>query len=437
MLPALKCLRISDEIMIRSIKGIYKNKMFSSYAITFGIEFLIMFISVILFKIVALKFSDIGFAEFSINKRLVGFLTPLMMMGMGVSLPKFLPIENEQKQLEIHYSALVIVTSLFLFVLIIFFSMSAYISKLAFGDYNHEKMCLASLVYVYSLMGHACLYNFFRGKFNFNISSLLQLINLGILPLLTYFLADNIFHYFLFLSIETIILLLIINIRFIPFVRIKISDYVLTIKKIVAYGIKRMPGDVVLGLFLAIPAFIASNYFSITIAGNIAFCLSLLNIVIALMSPVNIILLPKASKIVHEKNFDLLKEISSKLLLVSIGIGIIMFGIISFFGENILVLFSVKNHAEANVFLNIVFTSVIGYSLFSVIRSIIDAYHEKARVTTIIVTSFIFFVISIFVLKYCNLFSIRAILIAFAVSVNILGLLTYFSLTRIYKTIRK
>lgn len=422
---------------IIGIKDYIKSTTFLSYAITFGIEFLIMLISVALFKIVVVKFLDIGFAEFSINKRLVGFLMPLMMMGMGVSLSKFLPNENEKKQLEIHYSALIIVTVLFLVSLLLFFSMSTSLSKLAFGDHDHEKMCVASLMYVYSLMVHACVYNFFRGKFNFILSSFLQLINLGILPLLVCFFADNIFQYFLILSLACLLLLLIVNILFVPFVKISLGDYSKNIKRIVLYGFQRMPGDVILGLFLAIPTFIATNYFSITVGGNIAFCLSLFNIVIALMSPVNIILLPKASKIVHEKNFSLLKEISRKLLLLSIGIGVITYSVVYFFGENILILFNVKNHADTTLFLNIIFMGVIGYSIFSVIRSVIDAFYKRARVTTIIITTFLFFIISIGIIKYLDLFTIRNILIAFTISINVLGVLTFFSLTRIYKTIRK
>ncbi|CAN5545646.1 hypothetical protein BH10BAC1_BH10BAC1_14470 [soil metagenome] len=422
---------------IKSISGFIKSKAFSSYVITFGIEFLIMLISVVLFKMVAVKFLDLGFAEFSINKRLVGFLMPLMMMGMGVSLPKFLPVESNEKQLQIHYSALIIVTSFFLLSLALFFLMSNILSKLAFGDYNHEKIFLASLIYIYSLMLHGVIYNFFRGKFNFVISSLLQLINLGILPLIAYFFAKNIFQYFVILSSSTILLLVLVNILFIPLVKIAIVDYVATIRRIVQYGIKRMPGDVVLGLFLAIPAFIGTNYFSINVGGNIAFCLSLFNIVIALMSPVNIILLPKASKIVHEKNFVLLKDISTKLLFVSFGIGIITLVIVYLFGENILILFNVKNHIETTGFLNIIFLGIIGFSVFSVIRSVIDAFYEKARVTSIIIISFLFFLAYIGIVKYFGLFSINNILLAFTISINVLGLLTYFSLTRIYKTIQK
>ena len=407
-----------------------------NYVITFGIEFVIMVISVLLFKIVKVKFEDVGFAEFSINKRLVGFMAPLMMMGMGVSLPKFLPNEDDKGQLEIHYSALMIVTSLFVISLLLFTLLSGLFSKLVFGDYQHRTLFGAALLYVYSLMCHACLYNFFRGKFKFGISSLIQLVNLGLLPLLTYFVATSMLNYFLILSISTLVFLSLINFFFIPIRFFPIQRYVLTIKRMVSYGVQRMPGDVLLGLFLAIPTFIASNYFTLSVGGTIAFSLSLFNIVIALMSPVNIILLPKASKMVHEKNYVLLRSISYQLLFASIGIGVAVMLVVAFFGQFILQLFNVNNIAEASVLLKIIFAGIIGFSVFSVIRSIIDAYYDRARVTSIIVVAFLFFLLSLGILTALHLFTIQNVLVVFVISINMLGLLTFLSLMSILKSIR-
>ncbi len=415
-----------------TIKSLSRDRLIN-YAFTFGFEFLIMIISVILFKIINLKFLEIGFSEYTVNKRLVSFLMPLLMMGMGVSLPKFLSIESEKKQLEIHYSAIVIVSVLFLFSLLLGFGLSEQFSQMVFGDVHHEKMCLVILFYVFSLMIHACVYNYFRGKFKFKTSSFLQLLNIGVLPLITYFFADDIYHYFLYLSVFTLTLLIVVNLLWIPLLKLSVEDFKSSFKKLMTYGIQRMPGDVVLGLFFALPTFIASNYFSLIIAGNIAFCISLFNIIIALMSPVNIILLPEASKIVSEKNFSLLKSISTKLLVLSLGLGVFSFLVIFLFGDFILELFSVTNVKEVSLMLMIVFFGVIGYSVFSVIRSIVDAYYETAKVSFNIIFAFCSFLLFLFALQLFNVFTINNTLRVFSLSVNILGLLTCLSLFKIYK----
>ncbi len=422
---------------LKSIAQSLSRERLYNYAITFGFEFLIMVISVLLFKMVNLKFYSNGFSEYTINKRLVGFLMPLLMVGMGVSLPKFLSIESHKKQLEIHYTALLVLSGIFMAFLLLGFLFSTYFSKMVFGDMDHEQMCMVVVLYVFSLMVHACLYNYFRGKFKFKISSFLQLVNIGLLPLLAYFLADSIFHYFLYLSLMTLLLLLTVNVLWIPFLRLTWSDFKSSFKKLMNYGIQRMPGDVVLGLFFAVPTFIASNFFSLTIAGNIAFCLSLFNIIIALMSPVNIILLPEASKIVFEKNFALLKSISTKLLLLSIALGVFTFCIVFLFGAEILNAFSVENAVESEKYLLVIFFGVIGYSVFSVIRSIVDAFYETAKVSANILISFCVFMALLLLLRIFDSFTIVNTLLVFAVAVNSLGLLTYLSLIKIFKPQRK
>ena len=145
--------------------------------------------------------------------------------------------------------------------------------------------------------------------------------------------VDDIYHYFLCLSILTLFLLLVVNALAIPFLILSLEEFKSGFKKLMTYGVQRMPGDVILGLFFALPTFIAANYFSLIVAGNIAFCISLFNIIIALMSPVNIILLPEASKIVSEKNFTLLKNISAKLLLLSLALGIFSFLVVFVFAN--------------------------------------------------------------------------------------------------------
>ena len=226
---------------------------------------------------------------------------------------------------------------------------------------------------------------------------------------------------------------MVVNALAIPFLILSLEEFKSGFKKLMTYGVQRMPGDVILGLFFALPTFIAANYFSLIVAGNIAFCISLFNIIIALMSPVNIILLPEASKIVSQKNFTVLKNISAKLLLLSLALGIFSFLVVFVFGDFILEIFSVKNIADTAPMLMIVFFGVIGYSVFSVIRSVVDAYYETAKVSFNIIISFFSFLLFLLILHLLDMFSIFNTLRAFSLSVNILGILTYLSLRQIYK----
>lgn len=400
---------------------------------TFGFEFSIMLITIWLFRLVNIKYESVGFAEYSINKRTVGFLMPLLMMGLGVSLPKFLASSGKKEQLSIHYSALLLVTLFCLLFSIIIFLGSEYFSQLIFGDYDHEKMLLVVLFYVLSLMYHATVYNYFRGKFNYKVSSILQLINLGLLPLITYFIADTVEVYFFFLALAVLACVLITNLAFIPFFSWGTIKFKPTLHKLVLYGIQRMPGDVLLGFLFAMPVYMVSNSHSLELAGIVAFCLSLFNIIIALMSPLNIILLPEASKIIANKENSKLRSIGVKLLYLAIVVGCVALVIILFFGQFILSVFDVENVKRSGELLVIVFTGVVGYSVFSIIRSIVDAYYQRALMTLIIGGAFFIYVLILLVMNYMGINSVENILIGLSFSVNILGVFTFYALQNIFK----
>ena len=414
------------------IKGLKKETIIN-YLMTFGFEFSIMLITIWLFRLVNIKYESVGFAEYSINKRTVGFLMPLLMMGLGVSLPKFLASSGKKEQLSIHYSALLLVTLFCLLFSIIIFLGSEYFSQLIFGDYDHEKMLLVVLFYVLSLMYHATVYNYFRGKFNYKVSSILQLINLGLLPLITYFIADTVEVYFFFLALAVLACVLITNLAFIPFFSWGTIKFKPTLHKLVLYGIQRMPGDVLLGFLFAMPVYMVSNSHSLELAGIVAFCLSLFNIIIALMSPLNIILLPEASKIIANKENSKLRSIGVKLLYLAIVVGCVALVIILFFGQFILSVFDVENVKRSGELLVIVFTGVVGYSVFSIIRSIVDAYYQRALMTLIIGGAFFIYVLILLVMNYMGINSVENILIGLSFSVNILGVFTFYALQNIFK----
>lgn len=358
------------------------------------------------------------------------------MMGLGVSLPKFLPASNEKEQIEIHYSALVLVTFLFSIVGVTAVFGSSYFSEIVFGDFHHEKMLFVILFYVLALMYHATVYNFFRGQFNYKLSSLLQLINLGILPFLMYFFAVSVEQYFLLLSSGILLVVVVANMIFIPLKDLREINLKITFRKLVSYGIQRMPGDVLLGLLFAVPVYVVSNKHSLEIAGSVAFSLSLFNVVIALMSPLNIILLPEASKIITEKQSYKLVSIGNKLLYLSLTVGFVALFVVVFFGEFVLSLFNIEELEYNAKLLVIVFTGVLGYSVFSIIRSLVDAYFERAMMTLIIGGAFLIYMIILSVLQLMNLSSVHNVLIGLSTTVNLMGLFTFFALQMIFKRIK-
>jgi O-antigen/teichoic acid export membrane protein len=347
--------------------------------------------------------------------------------------PKFIALEettNGKKQIQ--YTAQILLTIIFISSLIISILFGKYISKLVFGSYDEGLLILSCLTYFFSLMIHTCVYNYFRGSGNYKLSSLMQFINLAVLPLIVYFIAQSIMSFYLWLALFTFLFAMIVQVIVIGGVAISINRVKSISNSFVKYGSKRVWGDVVFALFSSVPAFIAANLFSLTEAGTVAFCISLLNIIIAVMSPVNIILLPEAAKIVQQHDYVKLKSITQKMSLVSFLLGISSFVAVWLFGRQLLHIFNVKDIDTAKVYLLIIFSSVIGFSFYSVIRSIIDAYYPTARNGRNVIFSFAFFLLLFAICKYFEQNSIQMLLICFSAGLNLLGVLTYFSVRKIF-----
>jgi O-antigen/teichoic acid export membrane protein len=413
------------------LNKILSNKNIKNYVVIFAIEFIIMFVGIALFKLVNMKMGDISFAEFTINKRFIAFLTPLLMVGMGVAIPKYSSSQSEDTKVNIYYTAIIVLTTLFTAFLVLSYVFKGSLSNLVFGDKEHSTMIIAVLFYAYSLIIHACIYNYFRSKFYFAAAGAIQLINLGIWPIVVLLFSNNILIYFMLLSICSIVTVVITHIIFIPVKKISQIDIKSNFYTLFTYGIKRVPGDIILGLFLSVPVFIISNNYGLAQAGSVAFCISLFNITIAITSPINILILPEASKIVSENNIALLSSMKNKLLtialLMSIGVG---FGVF-LFGDVVLQLFSIPNPSESFYYLKFIFSGILGYSIFSLLRSVVDAFYSSARISNLIVISFLFFISLSTVFHFLSMFTIANILLAFTVSINLLGLLTFVSVYKI------
>ena len=223
-----------------------------------------MFISIILFKIIGKKFEQIGFAEYTVSKRFIGFIQPLLVIGMGVSLPKFIALEiTQESKREIQYVAQILLTIIFLLTLTISLLFGKYISKLVFGSYNNSLLIISCLTYFFSLMIHTCVYNYFRGSGNYQLSSLLQFVNLALFPFGTYFIANGIEAYYFWLAIFTFFFALIIQLKLIGIVQLPVGKIKPIIVRFLSYGSKRVVGDVVFAMFSSVPAFITANLFSL------------------------------------------------------------------------------------------------------------------------------------------------------------------------------
>jgi len=176
------------------------------------------------------------------------------------------------------------------------------------------------------------------------------------------------------------------------------------------------------GLF-SLPSTITAHISGVTIAGYVAFETSLLNMVGAGFAPLGLILLPKASQLVANKDFKILKIYVIKILKITFILAVLGIAFFEIFTDKIILIYLDTLNSDLLIISRIIIIASIGYAIYVAMRNIIDVFYVKAINTKNVFISLIFFLIMSFgtiLAKNSYIF----IVINFVVSIILLGILT-------------
>ncbi|OFX21248.1 MAG: hypothetical protein A2033_11080 [Bacteroidetes bacterium GWA2_31_9] len=419
------------------IKKIFKN----DYFLTFIVEFIVLISGLLVYKFAA-KLPEVNdFSEYAICRRTISFIHPLLILGLGVGIPRYIAFSTENKSTNSEgsyfISGLIIVISVLIPSMIIINIFKSEFAFLFFGDKNFEYLISFLNILVVGMIFHSIAYGYLRGRLYMGYANFLQFINLGIIPLLIFFIFNNIKDVLLYTGLGWILISIIFNLLIIIKVKWNKSEIKSSAKDLLIFGIQRVPGDLVLAGFLALPAYFTAHIVSdnLTTAGYVAFSMSLLNMAGATFGPICLILLPKASRAIANKDYHLLKTYVKNitiLTLVATSFGMI---IIEIFANKFIDLYLGNIYDELVLCVRITIIASIGYTVYISLRSILDAYYVKAVNTKNIIISFLFFIA--FSLFYYIWIDYKVILYSFVLAMLILGSLTYYETKKVLKEFSK
>lgn len=284
---------------------------------------------------------------------------------------------------------------------------------------------------------HAILYGFLRGKKEVYFSNLIQLLNIGILPVLVLFYTQDVK---LLLYINSVLLLfnclIFITIVFIKNgIKIELQSCKEDAVVMLKYGLPRVLGDFALLALLTFPTYIAlSMQKNVLVGGDVAYSITLFNLVGAAFGPLSLVLLPEIAGFLAEKRVDLIKKRFYVFLVISLLLTLFGYALFYFFHDVVLnVLLGNKHRSSIFEIASIVLLGSFGYVLYIVLRSFLDAIHVKAKNATNLIVSLGVYVLLI-LYGYSKDVSLNSYLYYFVMSVNVLGILTFI---KTYHTIKE
>ena len=191
--------------------------IFQNISLTFISETIVLISFFCIYRLIAKNFGPEGIGEYSLVKRIIGFLQPILFLGLNVGIPRYIAMSQDKNQRNSYIKAGGLIITFFTFILLIFINLfKDYFTKIFFGTTDYTNLILPLSFFLAGLTLHALIYSYFRGRLLVKTFNILQVINLAIVPIgiliifkrinieqmitlmgIATFIISFIFHYFL------------------------------------------------------------------------------------------------------------------------------------------------------------------------------------------------------------------------------------------------
>jgi O-antigen/teichoic acid export membrane protein len=405
------------------------------YAPTFLTEFSVMASQIIVYKLVAHYLGKLGFSEYALARRTLTLLLPIPVFGLAVGLPRYISFSNgrnDRESADRYFGATlwcVGIATLLCAVLINCFP--AAFSYLFFGSRSYRALAFPMSLMILGLCEHTVACGYFRGHMQLDRANLLQFINLGLLPILVipfvHGSLENVLRSFGSLWVGTSTVALILA----PLRAIG-EGCGKQIVDLTRYGIQRVPGDFFLMALFTLPATIVAHVYGVEQAGFVAFGISLVSMVGGIFGPVGLVLLPKATWMLAEQAHADLRAHLELIVTITLAGAAVIVSFLWAIMPSVIRMYLGAGFEQVIPIARFLILAALPFSLYLVVRNLVDAYHEYGVTAAILGGGLTVFLIGLWVNKHFAL-SINTILVDFVSATSVITALSSWECWRILR----
>lgn len=331
--------------------------------------------NLIIYKYVGERLGVNGFGEYSLARRALAVLLPILILGQLVALPRLIAIRGGGG--ESSRQALVAATAVFLSAMGIVVGISTVapgaLADLFFGSPEY-RILLAPMMSLVLAQGVFFLVSgYLQGRMNFRMYGVVGLICGGIAPLCGFWLAPRTtigVLYGLAISVGfSAVVLGVVVVRRLG----RHAFQSLPFRELLVVGLPRVPGDFAMGGMLGIPSMLVASRVGIAEAGAVAFCGTMMSMAITAVAPISTAWLPKFTDLARDGHGYRMKKtalttLAGVLAVITVGLGVV--GVLMplltkwYLGEDFLPSVSVFRIFSAGL---------IPITIYGCLRSIVDS----------------------------------------------------------------
>lgn len=405
-----------------------KNNVFlKDIIITFAGQIVVLLSNFLINKLVAIFVGVNQFGIFNIAKRSATLIGFIILLELGISVPRYFSLyskNNPKKAYEYYQLGLYLLLIMIGFFSFIIFSNQKLVALYIFGSANFSNFVIPLLVYSVGIAINTFVFSAYRGAEFFYIYTAIQLLTQFINVLIIYLVRNEGISSMLFnwgisnilLSVLFIIIFTRLNIEF---KSLRISQFFSKLKELLIYGIPRIPGEIIQFSYYLVPLMIINQKFGKLSTGYFSASTGILQAFLPLFSYVGIVLLPKVSKALMERNLYSVKRQVKYLSLIYLGFSLLIVFIGTVFSKQIMQLLYSNEYTKQIDIAKILLITLIPRAQFLLLRNPIDAISVRPINTISLGISFL---IMLFIMFFSD--SIFVIAWSFVVSDAILALIS-------------
>lgn len=413
---------------MKIIRKLKKDSFYKDLIITFIGQFIAMIITFLLNKVISNLYTVEDFGIYNIIKRFTSIISSIMLMSMGIAIPKFVAESKEKRDkllLESYIiSSLLIIFTVSIFIIVFLLLFQNQLSIAIFGKLEYKVYIFPIILYSLGtcLITHA--YSYYRGINNFIKYNAICIFMQLVILITSFIFNDDLYILYIIWGIFLIVYALIewiIIFKINKFSIGRLREKIFSIKELLVYTVPRVPGEIILFAYTLLPLSIVSYKFGLKQVAYLSSAISINTLITPLFSLVGSILLPLVSKSIIAKKYD---EINSKLksmMIIYIFISSVSILFILLLDRFLVILLYNSMYLEALPLIQITSFSILPNSIYLLLRNPLDGMSGFPYNSISLLISFIVYILLLIIapnIEFCA--------ISMTISYIILGLLTFF-----------
>jgi O-antigen/teichoic acid export membrane protein len=401
-----------------------------NYATTFLAEGLVIGSYLLAFKLIAAYAGTQGFGEYSLSRRTLSLLMPLVVLGADLGIARYVSYAEEEKSGKSPgYAAasLILLAAGVAAVSVVLLVAAGFWSQVFFGSERYASLVLALPVLLGGGGLHAVAYGYLRGLHRIQAANVLMAVNMGLVPLAAIVLFHTSVAWILYaMGIGWTIAsgLALVRLRF-NFTGIKER-----LREMTRFGIPRMPGDFFSLLLFAMPGILIAQAADIRVAGIVAFGVAAVSMIGSGLTPVSFLLLPAAARLLAAGKVRQLRTEVIEVVGLTLAGTLIVVVLLEVFAGPIVNIYLGPSFSSGVNILRLTLIGALPWAAYVTLRSVIDAHHVRPINARNLAISFLFALVLAFAFRRVADPTTGAVL-AFVLGLWVLAGLTMLEVNRI------